>query len=148
MSKKPEDITYEEFREALIEGRITIEPKKKWEPKDGGYVVNGNGHTTNLNPMYNEPYRLHGTMRSTREQAEKFAKDQRKFNRLHAYVAEHAPHYVVPPLGERAWFIYEDGAGDFYAASDANARDICKIYMPKEVAMDLARKLNSGEVEL
>ena len=136
----------EALQKALKDGPISIEaPKpKKWEPKGGDWTIHGNGDLLECaDPEYTE----NGHAYDTKEAAEWAAAKIRKYARQLAYVHEHAPGYVVPPIGEEAWFVYENRVGDFFVSSDIHARDISTVYMPREVAQDLARKLNSGEVE-
>lgn len=108
----------------------------KWEPKGWGYLDRA-GLQCEC---------------AIRQRAEKTTKAMRSYNRLLAYVAEFAPDW------EPNW---KDGLEEKAYLSKSNAdfgewtvfvHNIYKaagvVYMPVDVAIDLCRKLNSGEVEL
>lgn len=125
---------------------VTLEPPPKvWEPQSGAFSVGGDGKV--FDGVANEQYREHGNERQTREAAERLARDQRIFNRLHAYREEFAPGYVVPPVGQMACFVWK-GESEWELASDVSYHLPTAIYMPEAVCQDLCDKLNSGEVVL
>ena len=138
----------EALQKALKDGALTIEAPKpnKWKPRGGQFVVGGQCvviAALGASSRYEES----GHTYDTEEAAELAAAKIRKYARQLRYVHEHAPGYVVPPIGEKAWFIYQNRYGEVVAAWDRHIRDINNIYMPEGVTKDLARKLKSGEVE-
>lgn len=125
---------------------VTIEPPPRvWEPQGGGYSLNGCGEV--YGGGGDEEWRMHGNTRQTREAAERLARDQRIFNRLHAYREEFAPGYVVPPAGGIAWTpcLCEDGKYRVFGTRD---RIVGATYMSNDFCQALCDKLNSGEVVL
>ena len=124
---------------------VTIEPPPKvWEPQDGCFRVHGDG---DVFANSGKIYRDHGAIRSTNEAAQRLARDQRIFNRLHAYREEFAPGYEVPPVGDMAWapVLRIDGQ---YVPGGQTCRTPASIYMPFDVCEAICHKLNSGEVVL
>lgn len=127
---------------------------KKWEPKGDWCVLSDGspGPRTRTAPL-RSPF---GNAFPTREAAEEAAKSMRVHNRLLAYVAEFAPGFKQPPLKAP---LKEDVASVYYSQVDrkyisAVSTMSCRsgtpnvIFMPIDVAFELADKLNSGEVEL
>lgn len=137
-----------ELADKLAAGEaVTVEREvKRWEPRAGRYYIDGTGHIYTANSSDN--YRLTGSERKTAEAAERLAHDQRIFNRLHAYREEFAPGYVVPEIGAETWCVIMRGGGVWKAEPVRNSQCPTEIYMPEDVASDLCRKLNSGEVVL
>lgn len=123
---------------------IVEEPK--WEPEGGDWHVNSLG-AINKNAVVKD-VRLFGLQRHTKEQAEKARDKMRVFNRLLAYVDEHAPDYVWEE-GEPNWYVYYSCCHNKFAVG---YNDFCKnistVYMPHEVAKRLVDDLNSGRVSL
>lgn len=137
-----------ELFEKLESGEaVTLERAvEKWEPEGGEFYIWGAGRVGKTSEP-GDRFRLHGSERKTGEQAERLANDQRIFNRLHAYREEFAPGYVVPPLGEMAWYPILGENGQYRPVGHV-ARSPTAIYMPYDICLDLCRKLNSGEVVL
>ena len=115
----------------------------KWEPKGGEYWVNAHGMVRHDSTAM--VTRNYGAEYATRQQAEKAAKAMRAHNRLLAYVAEFAPDYEFKPEGQNH-FVYDNGRK--WKADYTSWRIVGAVYMPEDVAAELAAKLNSGEVEL
>jgi len=120
-----------------------LEAVKAWDPEGGEYYILGSGEV-----RYYESHnaiKLFGTERKTREQAEKARDKMRVFNRLLAYVDEFAKddsdnYYTVGLIdspNEYDWF-----------GHDSRVKVIGAVYMPKQAAIELCEKLNSGEVVL
>lgn len=138
-----------ELAEKLESGEaVTLERAvEKWEPEGGEFYIWGAGRVGKTSEP-GDAFRLHGSERKTREQAERLSRDQRIFNRLHAYRDEFAPGYLVPESGQDVWAPYLDSMGDWRAASMTALRSPSEIYFPQDICLDLCRKLNSGEVVL
>lgn len=122
----------------------------KWEPQNGEWYVNSLGSVNRHCGLRKEVSNF-GMTRKTRKQAEKARDKMRIFNRLLAYVDEHAPdyepdwcnrvqgkYYVRLDHSECKWHVY----------SNFFEQDGGKVYMPREVAEKLADDLNNGRVEL
>ncbi len=121
----------------------------KWEPKGGEYWINAHGLVRH--DVTSRVTRNYGAEYATREQAEKASKAMRAHNRLLAYVAEFAPDW------EERWFdiehikcfvFFDNNQQEWCYARGFSDAYACTVYMPREVAIELCRKLNSGEVEL
>lgn len=120
----------------------------KWEPEGGEFYIWAN---CSIERGHSDPdYRAFGTEYATREQAEKAAKAMRAHNRLLAYVAEFATDWESGcDKGVERYYVYFDLARMKYAhCYDVYTKNMCTVYMPENVAIELASKLNSGEVEL
>jgi len=120
-----------------------LESVKVWEPEGGGYVVNMDGISI-LEDLPEEVLQF-GIGRKTQSLAIKAHHKMRVFNRLLAYVDEFAPGYEFV-MGERNYYVYKGSASFSYGVDDV--MDIGKVYMPKQTAIELCEKLNSGEVAL
>lgn len=141
------DIEHIDLREAMkSDWEIYEEPK--WEPKHGPYYVCSSGEITAIPQRQTDD---NGVTRLTRKQAEKAAKKMRTFNRLLAYVDEHAPDYVPDwdDQYEKKYYVYYDNSSSGWSLSyDQTDQTAGTVYMPKEVANELSNKLNNGRVEL
>lgn len=67
--------------------------------------------------------------------------------KLLAYREEFAPGYVVPEIGVESWAVWRD-CDAWSCGRYISSRVIGAVYMPEDVARELCRKLNSGEVVL
>lgn len=124
-----------------------IKPKK-WEPKEGEFTITSEGVIDSFRSR--SEAREFGLERSTEYLAERSYKELRAYARLLAYRDEFCPEY------EPNWknnspkcYVYLDTRSNAWDVS--NSRPYVKngtAYFPHEVAVELARKLNSGEVEL
>ena len=139
----------QQIQQAMDEGGdITLsfsspEPEQ-WEPEEGEYVIFGNGtieKLANINVGY---YNLAGNERLTREQAELDAKAKRIFDRMLAYRAEFAPMY--DPENNKRGYVYQDINDQWFANQHLSINNPTIVYMPKQIAKDLAVKLNAGTV--
>jgi len=131
-------------REELTKEIEQLESIKVWEPEGGDYYVRDNGDV--LDCPTDSGTKLFGTERKTREQAEKARDKMRVFNRLLAYVDEFADDSTTDK-----WRIYHISLlnnGTYGWHREESLRSLCTVYMPKQVAIDLCEKLNSGEVVL
>lgn len=117
----------------------------KWEPKGGDFTVHSNGEVGFIGSVYS--YRIFGVEYATFEQAEKAAKAMRAHNRLLAYVAEFAPDYKFK-FREKNWSVFYNEAEKLWVVDWITVGYVGVVFMPRDVANDLCRKLNSGEVEL
>lgn len=157
MNKQQElEATISQLSEALVEAQKRLDElkaKPKWQPQ-GVYSVLSDGTIARLvPPQPREGQERFGNSFPTYEAAEEAAKQLRVTYRLLAYVAEFAPGFKQPAPGVLCppdigvvW-----RCGDQWSARGAAALRrpgpgvVC---MPYDVAVQLAEKLNSGEVEL
>lgn len=125
-----------------------IYEEPKWEPKKGAHCVTRQG-SVELCVSVNEACKF-GIERSTHDLAIRAASKMRAFNRLLAYVDEHAPDYD-PGWGNTLpkYFVYFSFTrNEYVVGNEYSSRDIAKVYMPEKVAEKLAEDLNSGRVVL
>jgi len=125
-----------------------IVESQKWEPKGGKWYISPAGTVTHA-PSHacRKPF---GTERKTKELAEKASEEMRVFNRLLAYRDEFAPDYAPKwNTSKRNYYIYYDHVDDMWACSSNDQFEVTGVvYFPHSVAIELVKKLNSGEVEL
>ena len=125
----------------------------EWEPRGGEWYVRSSG---DIQEFYtDDDSRLFGTEYKTKKQA-KWARDKmRSFNRLLAYVAE----FDVDKNGkqweanwddekQKKYFISYNNILKEWVCDSSSWNDKLSCYMSKQCAIDLAAKLNSGEVIL
>lgn len=129
-----------------------LKAKPKWQPQ-GEYVLMPDGTVHGLPRGTRAPRRrLFGNSFPTREAAEEAAKHLRVTYRLLAYVAEFAPGFKQPALGELVppytGTVWKGDDGWCYSLYLAVRERPGVVYMPYDVAVQLVEKLNSGEVEL
>lgn len=148
-----------ELKQVLAEANIMVanlkakianleKPKiEKWEPKGGNWYIDCKGDV--YAGVSTEGTCVFGVERETKELADAAAVEMRIFNRLLAYRDEFAPGYNPdwPNHNEDKFYIYKCGESWDWSknATDGFAGG---VYMPKDVAKELVRKLNSGEVVL
>lgn len=94
--------------------------------------------------------RLFGKTRKTEEQATKARDEMRIFNRLLAYRDEFDADFkeVWDGNTNNYYVYYCVSTGKYKFSANFIERGIDKVYMSKEVAKELVRKLNEGEVIL
>ena len=133
---------------AAIREQLAAMPMQ-WEPKGGCYYVGIDGGVSAGTPNYK--CAEFGIERKTREAAERAAIEMRKFNRLLAYRDEFAPGYEPDwNNGEEVKVcVFQDHkSGEYHVADNMQCQTLGAVYMPVDVARELCRKLNSGEVVL
>lgn len=121
----------------------------KWEPRGGDFWVCCRGNV--LRGDSADSTRNFGVEYLTHEQAEKATKSMRAHNRLLAYVAEFAPDWEADWGSDQQLkydVAFDESNKLWFARSSFNDRGASTVYMPFDVADELADKLNSGEVEL
>lgn len=138
--------------------QILIKKKvEQWEPKDGGWIIDIGKpnpvidiHSYPIGDMYIEQEHS-GLTRETKDQAERAAKKMRTFNRLLAYIDEfddadeENKNYCIHYNSDRK----ELSLDEYYCcATHIEDKRLGSIYLSEEVAEELCRKLNSGEVVL
>lgn len=139
----------EEMEAKLCEMRAELETGDKWEPPKGAWYIGsdgevGLGRTT-------DDYRLFGMERKTKAAAEKARDEMQEYHTLLAYRDAFAPDYVPDwtEEGEAKCYVYfRFTESEWLIGIDYTAKDAGKVYMPYDIAEELANKLNSGEVEL
>lgn len=127
-----------------------IYEEPKWRPEGGLWLIHDGGYVGKTSRNFDNE-RNFGTLRKNKEQAEKARDKMRVFNRLLAYVDEHAPDYE-PDWGasnEKKWFVFYDHPAKQWDVGYCTLvqRPSC-IFMPNEVAIKLADDLNSWRVVL
>ena len=134
--------------EALVNNQQGKSEVKQWEPVGGEWYVDCTGDASEA--PSSEGCREFGLERPTEEQAEKARDEMRVYHRLLAYVHEHAPDYEYNP-DEDNYYIEKnlyDFSDKYRIDSDSSYKRVGVVYMPEDVAGELCRKLNSGEVVL
>ena len=133
---------------AYLAWKAAIETKpenKKIELEGGEWFINGNNEIFTGDSSCD--YRNSGHERKTKEDTIKAAELMRKRDRLAAFVYEHCGF-------EGEWnyecnhYIYIDADGEYCHVPEDEFPDLCKQYMPKDTAIWLCEKLNSGEIVL
>ena len=122
---------------------------KQWEPEGGRFSINKDCNCV-FESISSPGWRESGLERKTREAAERAAIEMRKFNRLLAYRDEFAPGYEPDWNDEtEKTYVFQDRAsGKYQVADNIMCQTLCAVYVPFDVALELRRKLNSGEVVL
>ena len=134
--------------EALVSNQQEKVEVKQWQPIGGEWWVDSEGDV--LAGMSIDETRQFGMERPTKEQAEKARDEMRVYHRLLAYVHEHAPDYEYNPDDDNYYIEnnLDEGVGYYRIDWDCNYKRVGLVYMPEDVAEELCRKLNSGEVVL
>lgn len=136
---------------AALKAEVAQEARpKQWRPQAGGFYVDESGFVAEaVSHLVNS--QDFGTERKTKEQAEKAAAAMRTHNRLLAYVAEFAPIWN-PDWGNKKiskWSIgFNHETGKYQVVFYGFLEEVGIVTMPEPVAIELCRKLNSGEVVL
>lgn len=144
-------LTDEQYQ-ALQNGQsITIEPPEpsKWKPKGGEWFVASDGSVAR--GISSSEHRDFGAERKTKNLLQKARDAMRIHNRLLAYVQEHAPDYEPgwSNNSEQKWYIEFYHSDEWYEVDFATTYQVPgAVYMPKDVAVQLARNLNNGTVVL
>jgi len=130
---------------------IIIKPNKsptmkKWSPKEGVNVLQGNLEVYKED-TYSSQY-IQAGMTGTEKELEQRAKILRRTARLHALACElgGAKEWVKD---EQNWYIYKDeNDNDWISGWVDDYYEPSKVYMTKECAVAIRHMINSGEVEL
>lgn len=149
MNKQQLQQEIEELQKQLEEKQKDLSSiPDKWEPKGGKFWISSEGVIT-VSKSSLECAQF-GSEYATQEQAEKAAKAMRAHNRLLAYVAEFAPSFEFDPLNKTddEPACIKVGEGGLFEPEVNIYKRLGTVYMPLDVAYELCRKLNSGEVEL
>jgi hypothetical protein len=117
---------------------------KKWNPVGGDWYIDSTGTVLCMSSTIE--CCIFGHERSSEELAIRAGAEMRQFNRLLAYrdefvpsVDEHCDWYVTYHKVDQTWEAYR-----LYSDNSHHGR----VLFPHQVAIDLVKKLNSGEVEL
>ena len=120
---------------------------KQWEPVGGVWYVDYEGGV--LDGVFStDETRLFGVERPTEEQAEKARDKMRVFNRILAYVDKYCPDFEYDADECNFYIEYSYNTGRYEYDSDGTYKRVGAVYMSQDVAEELCRKLNSGEVVL
>lgn len=134
---------------AELEARIAAEPVAKWQPKGGDFFVGVGGSVS----MYDSRVftKEFGMERETREQAQRAAKEMRRFNRLLALRDELYVGKDVNWLNdkeEKYSLYYSHEKGKWELDWNVTNESIQPYFTSLESAEKACDMLNSGEVEL
>lgn len=148
---KLQSIEEMERSKLALKAEVAQEAKQKqWEPEGGEFLCHHTGFIVDLNED-DFASKINGCAYKTEMQAEKAAAAMRTHNRLLAYVAEFAPDWE-PDWSDRRMIkchVFFDYTRNEWAYDLAySGIYACAVYMPQNVAIELCRKLNSGEVVL
>lgn len=146
-----------------IEYQLTPVPTEapklvQWEPKANlgkkyhYFTVSGDlASTRYTGHSWDNECLSFGNRFHTEAEAQEAAKQVRQLLRLRAYVREFAPDYTPDWTNdsEQKWYIFFDEKfNEWSYSSNQYMRTAVTVYMPEQVAKELACKLNSGEVVL
>ena len=123
----------------------------QWEPKGGDFYNNLHAPCAVSEGRTSTITRLAGLERETREKAEEAAKAMVTFNRLLAYRDEFDPNYYANWNNEslkKHYIYYDHREGKYFTSYGHRSACPTRVYMSKDVAVELARKLNNREVVL
>jgi hypothetical protein len=151
MSNKAELERITKMEEELAEMKVRLSAVDKWEPNDGEFIIGIDGGVMAKDIGFAINALAFGLVYKTPSEAAKAAKAMRTHNRLLAYVAEHAPGYEADfsTGGEDNYYVYFRHLHKRYEVGCNSSHEVAGVvYMPEDVAKELARKLNSGEVVL
>ena len=121
----------------------------RWKPQSGEWYVETSGKVSM--GCSTKRTQFFGVERQTEEEAEYAAQQMRTHNRLLAYVAEFDKGWKADwtKAGQCKYYVYFNSPTKEYCMRcHTNAPTIGQVYMSKECAEELCRKLNSGEVVL
>lgn len=131
----------------LAHAKSKEQPVEQWQPKGGEWYIDSINEVSD-GPS-SELHRLSGREYQTKEIAHRAADLMVEHNRLLAYVFEHAPYYTPnwDNIDDEKWFVYFNYDDSKWMADYTRLdRTVGTVYMPKEVADDLANKLQAGIV--
>lgn len=117
-----------------------------WNPKGGEWTVDITGLV--FTGDTDRESRDFGTERATRELAKVASEKMRVFNRLLAYVDEACGGYIFTAGCENAYVVFDFQEGVYTHNYHAFNKTLGTVYMPRTIASELCKKLNSGEVVL
>ena len=138
----------------------------QWEPKqldenEKFWSIGGTGtvfSSYNINPSTGYERTSFGNYFHTEQEAEEVAKQVRQLLRLRAYVREFAPDWEADwseckpdwrDSSKLKWHIYfDESCKEWSCSNNQFMHSTTVVYMPENVAKELADKLNSGEVVL
>lgn len=151
------ELTKEELEELLngkagevIFGNLDVKVKKKvekWEPKGGRHYISMEGQIM-LSTQRSDEAICFGIHRETVDECVKAKDAIRTFNRLLAYRDEFDPDYEFTKGDDNCFVYYNILLSKYDYFWQQNHKMVGTVYMSEEVARELCRKLNSGEVVL
>lgn len=136
---------------ADLESRILFpnEPVAKWQPKGGDWLIDAEGLVVKARVSWLS--KEFGTVRQTKEQAERAAVEMRRFNRLLALRDELCGDEVMDwgdEYKEKYYVYFSHDSARWGISSDEYCESIRPYFTTKEAAQKACDMLNSGEVEL
>lgn len=139
-----ENLTVEE-RVTLTRLMTKANEPKQWQPKGGSFYVTAEGLVRESDST--TKCRVFGVERQTLGEAQKAHEAMRIHNRLLAYVNEFEKEVSVSDI---CYLVYYQSTTSQYHINRHNscALTVGAVYMSRECAERLAKKLNSGEVVL
>tara|TARA_R110000823_G_scaffold948_2_gene3847 strand:+ start:129 stop:578 length:450 start_codon:yes stop_codon:yes gene_type:complete len=126
-----------------------LEKPKQWEPRGGAYWVSSSGDVLDGEPIIRTS--KFGVERQTKKATEKACASMRTHNRLLAYVDEFGGDWEAnwSDNHQHNYYVYYAHLRMVWSATTSST--VCAsgtVYMSKDCALELAAKLNSGEVVL
>ena len=121
----------------------------RWKPQSGEWYVETPGKVSI--GCSTKRMQFFGVERQTKEEAEYAARQMRIHNRLLAYVAEFDKDWKADwtNADQYKYFVdFDHVANEYWVNNRTYSRTIGQVYMSKECAEELCRKLNSDEVVL
>ena len=122
----------------------------RWKPQSGEWYVETSGKVSIGEPKKRTQF--FGVERQTEEEAEYAARQMRMHNRLLAYVAEFdkdwKADWTYNANQDKHFVCYNYGINEYCTGWHVTVCLTGIVYMSKECAEELCRKLNSGEVVL
>lgn len=148
-----EEIKALEATLARLKAEQESERPVKWQPKGGEWYTGGGGEVVKVRVSWSS--KEFGTVRQTKEQAERAAVEMRRFNRLLALRDELCGDEVVSLnwlSNDRKYYVYfshkQDRLNGWNVTSDGTCESITPYFTTLESAQRACDMLNSGEVEL
>ena len=121
--------------------------QKKWEPEGGVWYVSSSG-IVGCSVRSEDEFRLFGMERPTEELAEKHLARLRNFNTIAAYVDQYAPDYVFVFGGKNYFIRCFNSDQRWELLLDIHCKSPSEVYMPRKIAEQLIKDIESGRVEL
>ena len=121
----------------------------RWKPQSGEWYVEASGKVSM--GWSTKRTQFFGVERQTEKEAEYAARQMRIHSRLLAYVAEFDKDWKADwtNADQDKYFVdFNDVTNEYYTNKRTYSRTIGQVYMSKECAEELCRKLNSDEVVL
>tara|TARA_R110002096_G_scaffold35372_2_gene99945 strand:+ start:354 stop:815 length:462 start_codon:yes stop_codon:yes gene_type:complete len=130
-----------------------LETPKQWEPRGGDWSIRSNGQVDLLHGNRGLLHQQFGEMRLNHGAAKKASDAMRTHNRLLAYVDEFGGDWEADweDKKQEKYFVFYSHYhinGEWCSDSTRGCNATGAVHMSQDCAVELANKLNSGEVVL